>query len=90
MSRSKKCLSTGQKWDKTGQNRTKRDIFSWTFSIEVNPDSKPDGGLKQPCFSLTGLIALLMNFSNTDTYQLLIEKQENLDGETNGKEPLSE
>ena len=38
---------------KVGQNGT---FFSWTFSIEVNPDSKPDEGLKQPCFSLIGLI----------------------------------
>ena len=49
----KKWLEHGTK---VGQSVTKRDIFSWTFSIEVNPDSKPDEGLKQPCFSLIGLI----------------------------------
>ena len=50
-----KCPVQKDAWarDKSG---TKRDIFSWTFSIEVNPDSKPDKGLKQPRFSLTGLI----------------------------------
>ena len=50
LSRFKKMPEHGTKVGQSGI------FFPWTFSIEVNPDSKPDEGLKQPCFSLIGLI----------------------------------